>query len=110
VHRSLATFAAIVVAGVGLVLVLTAQPRERPPRPQLEQRVKEPYIASTKMLTDGETVRVLVIPHPLGEFFDTVCVLYTHRDFGAATMSCPNGHQGEISVPEAERRLWKHPN
>jgi len=90
VHRGLATFTAIAVAGVGLVLVLTAQPRERPPRPQLEQRVKEPYIASTKTLTEAETVRVLVIPHPLGEFFDERCVIYTNNEFKAATMQCMN--------------------
>ena len=105
-HRGLATFAAIAVAGVGLVLVLTAQPRERPPRPQLEQHVKEPYIASTKTLTDGETVRVLVIPHPLGEFFDTACVIYTNAEFKTSTMSCPNldPHNLKDSVVEAERR------
>ena len=83
--------AALAVAGIGVSMVIySLQQRERAPRPQLEQRVKEPYIASTKTLTDGETVRVLVIPHPLGEFFDTVCLIYVHREFGAATMNCPN--------------------
>jgi hypothetical protein len=69
------------------------------------QRVQEgPRIVSSTKISEAETVRVLVIPHPLGEFFDTICVIYVNRDVGAATMNCPTAHQGEISVPELEKQ------
>lgn len=73
----------------------------RAARKTTEQRAEAgPYIAITKDISKDETVRVLVIPHPLGEFFDTTCVIYTNREVGTATMNCPTAHQGEISVPE----------
>lgn len=77
----------------------------QPARKTAAQRAEAgPYIAVTKDISKDETVRVLVIPHPMGDFFDTTCVIYTNREVGTATMNCPTAHQGEISVPEAERR------
>lgn len=77
------------------------QPARAAERKTTEQRAEAgPYIAVTKAISKDETVRVLVIPHPLGEFFDVTCVIYTNREVGTATMNCPTAHQGEISVPE----------
>jgi hypothetical protein len=61
------------------------------------ERVKRgPYITHRKEISESEAVRVLVIPHPWGEFFDTMCVIYTHKDFKAATMQCPNADPGSL--------------
>jgi hypothetical protein len=99
---------------VGLALVAIAaavamMPAKEQKRPEgrTEQRVKEgPRIVSTKAISATETVRVLVIPHPLGEFFDTACVIYTNREFGSATMSCPNIDPSNLkdSVREQDRQ------
>jgi hypothetical protein len=82
-----------------------AKPQVLEQRRTTTQRVQGgPYIAQSKDISTTENVRVLVIPHPLGDFFDTQCVIYTNRDVGTATMNCPNAHQGELSTPEPERR------
>jgi len=95
---------------VGLALVLfwmgvqEKQPTRAAERKTTEQREAGPYVANSKQISESENVRVLVIPNPLGEFFDVTCLIYTNKDLGVATMSCPTAHQGEISVPEVERR------
>lgn len=90
---------ALVLFWIGVLNI--KQPARAAERKTTEQRAEAgPYIAITKDISKDETVRVLVIPHPLGDFFDTHCVIYTNREVGTATMNCPTAHQGEISVPE----------
>ena len=100
-------FAIALIVCAGAALLLSAGRDVKPQaaeRKTTEQRAEAgPYIAVTKDISKDETVRVLVIPNPLGEFFDTVCLVYVHREFQVATMNCPTAHQGEISVPELER-------
>jgi len=82
----------VVAAVVMLGLLLSMRPAATPRAgATTDQRVLQgPYIASTKALSDTEDLRIVVIPHPLGEFFDTTCVIYTHRTFNTATFVCPD--------------------
>ncbi|MBI3935748.1 MAG: hypothetical protein HY323_02120 [Betaproteobacteria bacterium] len=83
---------AVVIGGYYLI----SGKRSVPANPQRNvaidnaERVKRgPYIERSKEISETETVRILVVPHPWGSFFDTTCVIYTHREFKAATMQCP---------------------
>lgn len=88
----------IALIGIAIVMIGTAILRivhgEKPlarASATTDQRVaRGPHIAQVKEISETETVRVLVIPHPLGEFFDTTCVIYTHRTFNTATFVCPD--------------------
>lgn len=57
----------------------------------VERAKRGPYIERGKDISDSETVRVLVVPHPLGAFLDTRCYIYTNRDFRTSSMQCPGG-------------------
>lgn len=63
------------------------------------QRFKEwAYITKEKEIRPGETVKLVIIPHPLGyEFKDTKCLVYTHQEFKQASMICPDAKQYDIS-------------
>ena len=85
---------AVIAAVVGMVIVLlwSARPTTTPRAgTTIDQRVaRGPHIAQVKEISESETVRMLVIPHPLGELFDTVCLIYTHRTFNTSTFVCPD--------------------
>lgn len=97
--------AGVVVAAVVMLGLLWSMRPAATPRAgaTTDQRVaRGPHIAQVKEISETETVRVLVIPHPLGEFFDTVCLIYVHREFQVATMNCPNPDPSNLkdSAPE----------
>lgn len=98
--RTAATIAAIALLGTGLVLILIGKDEEKPQTrisKVTDQRVKDgPYVSRSKEISETETVRVVVVPHPLGEVFDTVCVIYTHREFKAAMIQCPNADPNSL--------------
>lgn len=59
------------------------------------------YIAKEKELRPGETVKLVIIPHPWGgEFMDTKCLIYTHNEYKQASMICPDADRHNIEVPE----------
>jgi hypothetical protein len=62
------------------------------------QRFKDwAYIAKEKEIALGETVKLVIIPHPAGiEFMDTKCFVYTHREFKTSSMICPDAKQDDI--------------
>lgn len=55
------------------------------------------YVAKEKELAPGETLRMVVIPNSLGEFFDTRCLIYTHREFKTSSMICPDADQSDLA-------------
>lgn len=55
------------------------------------------YIAKEKQIAPGETVRLLVIPSPLGDFLDTKCLIYTNQDFKQSTFICPDAAKENIA-------------
>lgn len=96
---------ALAVAGVGVSMVIYGvQKRERPPSPQIDQRVKEwAYVARSKNITPTEEVSLLVIPSEFGEPLDVKCLIYKNREFNQATMICPGAAREDISLPELDR-------
>ncbi|MDO8787783.1 MAG: hypothetical protein Q7J42_06905 [Sulfuritalea sp.] len=69
---------------------------------EASQRFKDwAYVAREKEVAPGETVKLVVIPHPTGiEFMDTKCLIYTHREFKTSAMICPDAKQSDIEPPE----------
>ena len=93
---------ALAVAGIGFtVLGYSFQQRERPPRPQLEQRVKDwAYVARSKQITPTEELSLIVVPSEFGEPLDVKCLIYKNREFNQATMVCPGANQDDLRVPD----------
>lgn len=61
------------------------------------------YIAKSKEIAPGETVKLVVIPGTspyASEVFDTKCLVYTHREFKTSSMICPDAKQAEIQISE----------
>lgn len=58
-------------------------------RAQQARFQKWAYIAKEKEIAPGETVKLVIVPHPWGEDFDTRCLIYTHTGFRQSTMICP---------------------
>lgn len=59
------------------------------------------FVAKEKQIAPGETVRLVVIPSPLGhEMFDTKCLIYTHQEFRVSSMICPDANQNDIASSE----------
>jgi len=100
-QKTFVILAIVAVAAIGYSLVTgeRSAPAKKVTSAAIQnaERVKRgPYIAQTNEISDSEAVRVLVIPHRWGEFFDTTCVIYTHKDFKAATMQCPNADPASL--------------
>lgn len=92
-----------VVAVIGLLAAFwwMLPQRERPPRPQIDQRVKDwAYVARSKQITPTEELSLVVVPSEFGEPLDVKCFIYKNREFNQATMVCPGISQDDIRVPE----------
>lgn len=58
-------------------------------------------VAKEKEISPGETIKLVVIPHPTGvEFMDTKCLIYTHREYKTSSMICPDAKQSDIEADE----------
>ena len=56
------------------------------------------YVAKEKQIAPGETVRLIIIPDPMGfDFMDTKCLIYTHREFRQSSMICPDATKENIA-------------
>lgn len=59
------------------------------------------YIAKEKQIAPGETLKLVIIPDPLGfEILDTKCLIYTNSEYKQASMICPNATQESIKEVE----------
>jgi hypothetical protein len=58
-------------------------------------------VVKEKEVAPGETIKLVVIPSPLGhELFDTKCLIYTHREFKTSSMICPDAKQSDLEAGE----------
>jgi hypothetical protein len=66
------------------------------------QRFKDwAYVAKEKQITPGETIKLVIIPGPLGyDLFDTKCLIYTHQEFKTSSMVCPDADKDNIRESE----------
>ena len=66
------------------------------------QRFKDwAYVAKEKEIRPGETVKLVIVPHPWGgEFMDTKCLIYTNQEFKQASMICPDADKEFIAEKE----------
>lgn len=61
------------------------------------------YIAKEKQITSGETIRLVVIPSPLGhDLFDTKCIIYTNHELRTSSMVCPDARQPDLETGDAQ--------
>lgn len=87
------------LAGLWAYNAWVVQPaKPRPPRIDAAQRFENwAYVAKTKEIAPGETVKLVVIPHPAGlDMLDTRCFVYSHQEFRTSSMICPDARQGDI--------------
>lgn len=58
-------------------------------------------IAKEKEIATGETIKLVVIPSPLGhELSDTKCLIYTNRELKTSSMICPDANQDDLVASE----------
>lgn len=91
--KILGTIAAIVVLFYGYTEYIK-KPRETAPAKltadEEEKRFKEwAYVAQDKEIRPGERIKLVIVPSPLGEYFDTRCLVYTNDAFKQSSMVCP---------------------
>ena len=87
-----------------LIALLLAGCNDKPtrePSADAERAKRGPYVTMSKDISDHENIRVVIIPHPWGQPFDTACVIHTNREFKTTNMQCPAGV--EQSLPETAR-------
>ena len=59
------------------------------------------YIAKEKQIAPSETIKLVIIPDPLGlEILDTKCLIYTNSEYKQSNMVCPNATQESIKENE----------
>jgi len=59
------------------------------------------YVAKEKQIAPGETLKLVIIPDPLGfEILDTKCLIYTNSEYKHSSMICPNATQESIKEVE----------
>lgn len=58
------------------------------------------YIAKEKEVAPGETVKLVIIPHPVSDMLDTKCLIYTHRELKTSSMICPDATKEFIEERE----------
>jgi hypothetical protein len=71
---------------------------QKPARASTPQPPRPPYVATDTKLSDRESLRVVVVPHPLGKAFDVRCLIYNGS--GTAQMVCPNVTQEQLADVE----------
>lgn len=85
---------------------LIAKPERRDRKAQ-QQHDKEDkrfnewaYVAKDKEIKPGERIKLVIVPSPLGEYFDTKCLIYTHDEFKQTSMICPDADKEFIQESE----------
>ena len=54
------------------------------------------YVAKDKEIGPGERIKLVIVPHPWGDFFDTKCLIYTNDEFKQSSMICPDASRDNI--------------
>lgn len=58
------------------------------------------YIAKDKEISPGEHLKLVVVPSPWGENFDTKCLVYTNHDFRQSSIICPDADRDFLNKGE----------
>lgn len=58
------------------------------------------YVAKDKEIKPGEHLKLVIVPSPWGEYFDTKCLIYTHDEFKQTSMICPDADKEFIQESE----------
>lgn len=59
------------------------------------------YVAKEKQISPGETIKLVIIPDPLGfDILDTKCLIYTNAEYKQSSMICPNADQESLKASE----------
>lgn len=76
-----------------------------PPQPPVQQSIPRElaHVAQEARLSEAETLRLVIVPHPLGKWFDMRCLLYVNKEFGTSQLVCPNATQEQFEDREADR-------
>lgn len=68
-----------------------------PPRLAEPERPREfAYVVGEKALSPDESLRLVIVPHPIGKHFDMRCLLCVNKAFGSTQMVCPDGKQEQL--------------
>lgn len=72
----------------------------KPPRAAEPPSPRElAYVAGEVKLSEDESLRLVIVPHPLGKAFDVRCLIYRDRTHGAQFV-CPNASQEQLEGRE----------
>lgn len=95
------------------MLLLAGCNKAPPPKEQLNAKTSDylekakarfnqwAYVAKEKQIAPGETLKLVIIPDPLGfEILDTKCLIYTNSEYKQSSMICPNATQESIKEVE----------
>lgn len=97
--------AAVIIAYWGYT-ELVANPKERRQvqRTTVDADTKRflewAYVAKDKEIKPGERIRLVIVPSPWGEYFDTKCLIYTNDEFKQSSMICPDADKDYIKESE----------
>ena len=94
--------AATLAIGADYYFSQRAKPEHQPAQPAVQDTHRfeaGAYVASTKALSSGETIKLIVLPGKDGEWADTKCVVYTNRDMNQVAMQCPDAAREDLAVP-----------
>jgi len=59
------------------------------------------YVAKEKQIAPGETIKLVIIPDPLGlDILDTKCLIYTNAEYKQSSMICPNADQDSLTASD----------
>lgn len=58
------------------------------------------YIAKDKEISPSERIKLVIVPHPWGDFFDTKCLIYTNVEFKQSSMICPDATRDNLKENE----------
>lgn len=86
-----------------------AQPAKEPPGTATSDYMEKAkarfnqwaYVAKEKQIAPGETLKLVIIPDPLGfDILDTKCLIYTNFEYKQSSMICPGATQESIKESE----------
>jgi hypothetical protein len=58
------------------------------------------YVAKDKEIKPGERLKLVIVPSPWGDYFDTKCLIYTNDELKQSSMICPDANKDFIKESE----------
>lgn len=95
-NKTLSYIGIAILFGLAIIWTTNTRTPARQPAPATTAAATDrfnawAYIAKSKEIAPGETVRLVVIPSPLGlDVTDTKCIVYTNDTLKTSSMVCPD--------------------